>query len=154
MVTVVLPTIILHVAPSHDTRWSDSSGLVQLSRLTAAAFLLLGLMLVVLTNLLFARIGKGTLAPWDATSQLVVAGPYRFVRNPMISGVAMILAAESLFFGSVFMIVYTLLFLTINHLYLLFSEESGLEKRFGQAYRLYKAHVPRWIPRKTPWEAE
>src|SRR5207344_1018061 len=39
--------------------------------------------------------GRGTLAPWDPPRQFVVSGPYRFVRNPMISGVIFILAAEA-----------------------------------------------------------
>jgi protein-S-isoprenylcysteine O-methyltransferase Ste14 len=30
-------------------------------------------------------------------------------------------------------------------------EEPGLERRFGDSYRAYKANVPRWIPRLTPW---
>jgi hypothetical protein len=35
----------------------------------------------------FAAEGQGTLAPWDPPRRFVVRGPYRFVRNPMISGV-------------------------------------------------------------------
>ncbi len=30
----------------------------------------------------FARVGKGTLAPWDPTTNLIAAGPYAYVRNP------------------------------------------------------------------------
>ena len=40
---------------------------------------------------LLSRIGKGTLADWDPTSKLVVEGPYRHLRNPMISAVATLL---------------------------------------------------------------
>ena len=40
--------------------------------------------------------GKGTLAPWDPPRHLVVTGPYRYVRNPMISGVVFILVGEAL----------------------------------------------------------
>jgi protein-S-isoprenylcysteine O-methyltransferase Ste14 len=32
--------------------------------------------------------------------RLVVAGPYRYVRNPMISGVALMLLGEAAFWGS------------------------------------------------------
>ena len=31
-------------------------------------------------------------------------------------------------------------------------EEPGLQRRFGDDYRRYKANVPRWVPRATPWE--
>jgi protein-S-isoprenylcysteine O-methyltransferase Ste14 len=40
--------------------------------------------------------GRGTLAPWDPPRRLVIDGPYRFVRNPMISGVMFILFGEAL----------------------------------------------------------
>lgn len=103
---------------------------------------------------LFARVGQGTLAPWDPTRRMVAVGPYQFVRNPMISGVALMLIGEALFWGSVAAGVWAGAFILINHLYFLLSEEPGLEKRFGKGYLQYKAHVPRWIPRLRPWRGE
>jgi len=35
--------------------------------------------------------------------------------------------------------------------FFLIFEEPDLERRFGEDYRRYKANVPRWIPRRTPW---
>jgi len=78
-------------------------------------------------------------------------GPYRYVRNPMISGVALMLAGEALFWGSRALGLWAASFLAINHLYFVLSEEPELEYRFGPAYRVYKANVPRWIPRLRPW---
>src|SRR5262245_20964347 len=49
---------------------------------------------------LCARIGQGTLAAWDPTRKLVAVGPYRYVRNPMISGVATMLLGQALIWGS------------------------------------------------------
>src|SRR5574341_107371 len=43
----------------------------------------------------FATQARGTLAPWDPPRQLVLRGPYRFVRNPMISGVIFMLFGEA-----------------------------------------------------------
>jgi protein-S-isoprenylcysteine O-methyltransferase Ste14 len=96
---------------------------------------------------LFARVGRGTLAPWDPTRKLVAVGPYRYVRNPMISGVALMLLGQALFWPSVAIAIWAGLFILINHLYFIFSEEPGLESRFGENYRQYKANVPRWLPR-------
>ena len=48
---------------------------------------------------LFLTIGEGTPAPWAPPTRLVVLGPYRYVRNPMIKGVLRMLAAESLLLG-------------------------------------------------------
>jgi protein-S-isoprenylcysteine O-methyltransferase Ste14 len=33
-------------------------------------------------------------------------------------------------------------------------EEGDLESRFGESYREYKKHVPRWIPSLNPWKGE
>lgn len=56
---------------------------------------LVGLALFSSSLFRFFNEGKGTLAPWDPPRKLVVRGPYRFVRNPMISGVCFLLVAEA-----------------------------------------------------------
>jgi protein-S-isoprenylcysteine O-methyltransferase Ste14 len=101
---------------------------------------------------MFARRGEGTLAPWDETQKLVVHGVYCHVRNPMISSVFCILAGEAALLGSLPILYWFLFFLIGNLIYIPLSEEPGLEHRFGDEYRRYKANVPRWIPRLTPWQ--
>ena len=59
-----------------------------------------GFALAVWTVSLFRFVGEGTPAPWAPPKNLVVRGPYRHVRNPMITSVLVMLAAESLYFGS------------------------------------------------------
>ncbi|MFA5079435.1 MAG: isoprenylcysteine carboxylmethyltransferase family protein [Dehalococcoidia bacterium] len=113
-----------------------------------------GLYCLSVTIWLFDNIGRGTLAPWSPTSKLVVIGPYRYVRNPMISGVLMTLLGESVVFGSIGIFIWFVLFFIINHMYFMYSEEPGLEKRFGQEYLVYKKNVPRWIPRLRPWTGQ
>jgi len=110
-----------------------------------------GLYYLFMTIWLFINIGKGTLAPWSPTKKLVIIGPYRHVRNPMIASVIMILLGESIAFGSAWIFVWFLIFFGINHIYFGYSEEPGLEKRFGEEYIIYKKNVPRWIPRLRPW---
>ena len=109
--------------------------------------MLAGLALVTWCVSLFARVGKGTLAPWDPTSNLVAVGPYRYTRNPMITGVATILTGEAVLFGSWHLAVWALTFILLNHVHFLLVEEPGLERRFGDSYLEYKRAVPRWIPR-------
>jgi protein-S-isoprenylcysteine O-methyltransferase Ste14 len=122
--------------------------------LFAAPLIVLGLALVVWTVTLFVNVGHGTLAPWDATTKLVVRGPYRYVRNPMITGVAAILAGEAVFFQSWGIAIELAIFVTVNAFYFPFAEEPGLRRRFGEAYDVYRANVPRWLPRLRPWERE
>ncbi|KPK91016.1 MAG: hypothetical protein AMJ88_14815 [Anaerolineae bacterium SM23_ 63] len=101
---------------------------------------------------LFINAGEGTPAPWDPPKKLVIRGPYRHVRNPMITGALLMLAAEAMLFRSWPIATWMMIFFVGNAVYFPLSEEKGLEKRFGHDYRVYKAHVPRWIPRLRPWK--
>jgi protein-S-isoprenylcysteine O-methyltransferase Ste14 len=145
MVVVVLPAWLLSSAA--DTRWPPDLTLRWLPQLAGLLVAAAGLALFSWCVSLFARVGRGTLAPWDPTQDLVAVGPYRFVRNPMISAVALLLIGQALFFGSQIVGAWACLFLLINHIYFIVSEEPGLERRFGENYRRYKASVPRWFPR-------
>ena len=117
----------------------------------AIILFLIGGTLFASTVYFFATRGRGTLAPWDPPAHLVVRGPYRFVRNPMISGVLLVIVAESLFLRSWLHAAWAAIFLLANILYIPSVEEPRLEKRFGEPYRTYKVHVPRFLPRFTPW---
>jgi protein-S-isoprenylcysteine O-methyltransferase Ste14 len=143
-VTVLVPWWLLTASAGGGAR-------LDLLGLAGAAVFALGFALFAWCVSLFARVGEGTLAPWDPTQKIVAVGPYRHVRNPMITGVATMLLGEALFFGSVAIGVWLLTFVTINHVYFISSEEPGLEQRFGESYRVYKANVPRWLPRVTAW---
>ena len=99
---------------------------------------------------LFARVGGGTLAPWDPTERLVAEGPYAHVRNPMITAVLAALLGEALIFGSAAILVLAAIFLVVNHLFFLAYEEPALARRFGDEYRRYRESVPRWFPRPRP----
>jgi protein-S-isoprenylcysteine O-methyltransferase Ste14 len=151
LVVVVVPYRLLNTFAAGDTRWGDGSLIVWLPRSAGVVLLVIGLALFSWCVSLFARVGQGTLAPWDPTRNLVAVGPYRFVRNPMISGVALMLMGQTLLWGSWMMGIWACIFISINHIYFVLSEEPGLESRFGENYRLYKANVPRWVPRIRPW---
>ena len=112
----------------------------------------LGLVLMVATIRLFMTVGKGTLAPWNPPQRLVVRGVYRYVRNPMISGVIFILLGEAVLAASLPLLGLFVFFVIVNAVYIPLAEEPGLVKRFGEDYLAYKQNVPRWIPRLTPWK--
>lgn len=110
-----------------------------------------GLILGAWTMSLFIRFGDGTAAPWDPPQKLVVRGPYRHIRNPMISGVLFLLIAESLLLDVTGLLVWTAVFFVGNSVYFPLVEEPGLRKRFGHDYDVYFQNVGRWIPRLRPW---
>jgi protein-S-isoprenylcysteine O-methyltransferase Ste14 len=99
----------------------------------------------------FVGEGEGTLAPWDPPRRLVVRGPYRYVRNPMISGVVLTLFGEAALLLSLPQLAWAALFLAINLVYLPLVEEPQLVRRFGGSYLEYARHVPRVLPRLRPW---
>ena len=154
VVTVIVPRWLLSSWGHADTHWPPASTLGTLGRVLAALLLVVGLALFTWCVSLFARVGRGTLAPWDPTRRLVAVGPYRHVRNPMITGVGCVLAAEALFLGSRVLAMWLGAFALFNHVYFLVSEEPGLVRRFGASYEAYRAAVPRWIPRLRPWRGE
>ena len=128
----------------------SSAGALAL-QLSGVAVLAAGLLLFAASLRRFATEGQGTLAPWDPPQKLVVRGPYRFVRNPMISGVIFVLFAEALVLLSLPHATWALAFLGLNLVYIPLFEEPQLERRFGDAYREYRRHVPRIVPRLRPW---
>jgi protein-S-isoprenylcysteine O-methyltransferase Ste14 len=150
VVTVVVPTWLIR-----SDRLSLALGAEFPQRLTQAAglgLLAIGLLLFGASLRRFATEGKGTLAPWDPPRHLVVRGPYRYVRNPMISGVLFILFAEAALFLSRSLLSWAVLFLVINFVYIPVLEEPQLRQRFGGDYDEYCRHVRRFIPRLRPWD--
>ena len=71
----------------------------------------------------------------------------------MLSAVNVMLAAEALLLGSWYIAGWMAVFVVLNTVYFIRREEPALAQRFGESYRLYKANVPRWIPRWRPWDA-
>jgi protein-S-isoprenylcysteine O-methyltransferase Ste14 len=152
VVTVLIPAIIVYRSGS-DTfdLWSRAPVVRIVIGILGIVCIGIELVLFGVTVYLLATSGRGTLAPWNPTSKLVVEGAYRHVRNPMISSVFAILLGESLTAASLPLFLWLLVFVTINMIYIPFFEEPGLLERFGPDYDEYRRHVPRWIPRLKPW---
>jgi protein-S-isoprenylcysteine O-methyltransferase Ste14 len=146
---LLLPVVVTLAVPALIVWRTDAS--IGWRGLIGLPLIALGLLLIVRTIALFVSVGRGTLAPWDPTTRLVVRGPYRYVRNPMISGVLFVLLGEAALFGSLALLLWFGLVLAVNAVYMPLVEEPGLQRRFGEEYERYRAHVPRWIPRVRPW---
>jgi protein-S-isoprenylcysteine O-methyltransferase Ste14 len=94
----------------------------------------------------FARLGRGTLAPIDPPTVLVVRGLYRYVRNPMYVSVMLILLGEYVLFGTAGLLINLVCFFSCTHGFVVFYEEPDLRRRFGQSYVSYCSQVHRWLP--------
>jgi protein-S-isoprenylcysteine O-methyltransferase Ste14 len=108
---------------------------------------LIGLIVLLWSFWNFLVDGRGTPAPVDPPRELVAAGFYRYVRNPMYAGVLLILIGHFLWFGFWLLLTYTALAFTATHLFVRLYEEPTLKRKFGTAYENYLESVPRWIPK-------
>jgi protein-S-isoprenylcysteine O-methyltransferase Ste14 len=149
-VSVLVPVVVL-IGIGSNIGWGRGGVAAALPALLGLALIASGFALWLWTVRLLARVGRGTLAPWDPTRRLVVEGPYRHARNPMITAVLAVLAGEAALFGSPPLLIWFAGFFAINYAFFWLYEEPDLERRFGEEYRAYKRNVPRWLPRRTPW---
>ena len=153
MVIVVVPTLLWWLWPAEFFN-TDKFSMTQVSFWLSLVLMIFGVSLFRSTVVLFFQIGEGTLAPWDPPKKLVVAGPYRYVRNPMITGVILILSSLSVAAHSWILACWIGLFFLLNLIYYPLLEEKQLSKRFGKDWDAYSRAVPRWIPRLKPWQPE
>src|SRR5262245_13641067 len=98
--------------------------------------------------------GIGTLGgeEWFMPREFLASGPFRFVRNPMGLGGVVLLSGIALWHRSAFGLGFAAAMFLVTHLVVVYVEEPGLEKRFGDSYREYRWNVRRWLPRITPWQ--
>lgn len=100
----------------------------------------------------FVQRGRGTPAPVFPTETLVVSGLYRWVRNPMYVAVLTLLLGQAFWFGNGDLLIYAAGAWLATHLFVCFYEEPTLRRTYGAPYDAYRAGVPRWLPRFTPWK--
>ncbi len=94
----------------------------------------------------FAVTGRGTPAPIDAPKKLVVKGLYRYVRNPMYTGVLSLILGWATMYNSYELLKYAILMWVIFYMVVLIYEEPMLKRQFGESYERYRKSVRRWLP--------
>jgi protein-S-isoprenylcysteine O-methyltransferase Ste14 len=99
----------------------------------------------------FTISGKGTPAPIDSPTEMVVRGLYRVVRNPMYIGISLLWLGVAMPFESGALLIYAVSAMVIFHVFVRYYEEPALRQKFGIAYERYCGSVPRWIPHFQKW---
>jgi protein-S-isoprenylcysteine O-methyltransferase Ste14 len=139
-VTVLIPYLIVS---GNGERIPQQRGLFQVLGLAGGV---VGATILLRCIWEFMVTGRGTLAPVDPPTELVVRGLYRYVRNPMYLGAFTLLLGEAAFFESFLLLLYAVAWFTIINLVVMLYEEPVLHRRFGDSYERYVRSVDRWVP--------
>jgi protein-S-isoprenylcysteine O-methyltransferase Ste14 len=153
---VVAPFTLGGLVPWWITGWQlrpPFLGLA-LTRGIGAILILAGVPGVVDAFARFALQGLGTPAPIAPPRNLVVTGLYRYVRNPIYVALVAIILGQAMLMGDSRLVVYGALLWLFFHVWVMAIEEPTLEQKFGSEYEAFRAAVPRWIPRVTPWRSK
>jgi protein-S-isoprenylcysteine O-methyltransferase Ste14 len=140
-------TFLVYIPWAYYGAWRSPLTLDDPRMLTGLLVIALGAALVLACIVNFARHGRGTPAPMDAPRELVVHGPYRYVRNPMYLGGALAMLGELVRVPSWAFAGYIAFWFMAVGLLVLTYEEPTLRAKFGESYERYTREVPRWIPR-------
>ena len=147
---VVAPCIVAGFVPWWITRWQFRPAFLglELTRALGGFLILAGVPGIVDSFVRFALQGRGTPAP---TESLVVTGLYRHVRNPIYVAITAVILGQAILFADWRLIAYGALFWLACHAFVVAYEEPTLARAFGTEYDAFRANVPRWVPRITPW---
>lgn len=104
--------------------------------------------------LAMAVVGRGTPLPAATANELVVVGPYRFVRNPMAVAGAVQTIGVGWWIGAWTPTVAAVLGALVWHHLIRPAEEADLLARFGEPYERYRSSVRCWIPTAQAWRGE
>ena len=150
---MVVPGTVVGLLPWWISRWYVQVPFLGFTPFRAIGALLIAAGIPVLLESFgrFALQGIGTPAPIFPTQYLMVKGFYRYVRNPMYVGVVSVILGQALLLGNIRVLAYAIFVWLAFHLFVLIYEEPTLRKSFGVEYETFCAHVPRWIPRVSPW---
>ncbi|MCR4339307.1 MAG: isoprenylcysteine carboxylmethyltransferase family protein [Gemmatimonadaceae bacterium] len=112
----------------------------------ATAVAVIGVMAVVAGAIQFRR-ARTTITPLNpaAASALVVSGIYRFTRNPMYLGVAIVLLAWAVYLSHPLALLGVVAFAAYIHRFQIIPEEKTLRALFPGAYEAYARQVRRWL---------
>lgn len=105
-----------------------------------------GVLLNLVPKLLFQRAGTtvNPLRP-QRTSHLVTHGVYRFTRNPMYLGQALVLLAACLWLRNAVALLAVPVFVAYITRFQIQPEERYLAQRFGTAFDAFRSRTRRWL---------
>lgn len=154
--TVVMWTIFLVAGPMLVAWIETQLGLPKFGRQQLVGILMfvaagsLGLR----SGYIMARIGQGTPLPMDTARNLVIAGPYQFIRNPMALAGTIQSVGVGVILGSPAILAATWFSAALWNYGVRPAEEADLAERFGEPFVQYRDNVRCWIPMTKPFTSD
>lgn len=147
---IVVPGVVGGLIPYLITRYEPRAWGSAATAISIAAWALIvaGAAVLLYGVWRFAAEGRGTPSPTAPTQRLVIAGPYRYVRNPMYLAVGAVIAGQALLFDGVAIVAYLGVFIAAVVAFVKGYEEPTLSRTFGAEYAAYRERVPGWWPRR------
>ena len=127
-----------------DRQWPLPIGAAT-PRLTLACVLIAVSVVLAVSSVGWFRRQHTSIVPIRPATTLVIAGPYRFTRNPMYVGMALLTVALGLLLNTGWPIVLLIPTLILVQLFVIAREERYLRRRFGAEYEAYTRQVRRWL---------
>jgi protein-S-isoprenylcysteine O-methyltransferase Ste14 len=144
---IIIPFLLL-LASYGIEEYLLSHRLRILQIMIALLSLVFGFFLMVWSFVSLIRTGKGTPVPIAPSQKLIIDGPYRICRNPMLLGVIIYFLGVGTIIDSISVgLIMSCLILLIGTCYSKFIEEKELRMRFGQEYDEYREKTTFLIPR-------
>ncbi|WP_449046359.1 methyltransferase family protein [Parapedobacter sp.] len=111
------------------------------------ALIIIGIVTVALANSILLK-KRTSVTPFGNPSSLITSGPFRWSRNPIYLGMALMLLGVAIFLGSLSPFIFPPVFIIIIDRSIIQNEENRLEELFGKEYLAYKKRVNRWYGRR------
>jgi protein-S-isoprenylcysteine O-methyltransferase Ste14 len=130
-----------------EQRWRLAVAFPAFAAPAGVVILILASALGIWSAAVMSTLGGGTPLPSAMANRLVIAGPYRWIRNPMAVAGIVQGAAVGLILQSWLVVGYAVLGSLVWNYAVRPLEEADLTERFGDEFRQYSRAVRCWIPR-------
>jgi protein-S-isoprenylcysteine O-methyltransferase Ste14 len=103
-----------------------------------------GVVIMTLALRIFRKAGTNV-ETWKPTTALATDGIYAWSRNPIYISLPLLFAAVAVLADSGWLGLLLVVYVVVLRVGVIAREECYLERKFGDAYRAYRAHVRRWF---------
>jgi protein-S-isoprenylcysteine O-methyltransferase Ste14 len=137
LAALVAGLLLHHVLPIHwlPAAWADWIGGA-----------LVGIAVAIgLSGVLALRAARTAIDPRKPTTAIVQAGPYGFSRNPLYVALILLCVGIAALSNALWILPLLIPAILVLRIGVIRREEAYLERKFGDAYRAYRARVRRWI---------